>query len=107
MNLEELKAKLKTFKKEDIIITYHAEIRASVRKVNFDEVKENIVNPEKLVFVEQQKARYEGEEKYDCYFAISKNFSHRYVLAINRKVIIVTIISINKSWQRILEKKIR
>jgi len=105
MNLNELKSKLRTFKKEDIVITYHAGLRARVRKINFEEVKENIVNPESLVHAEPQKAKHEGEEKYDCYFAVSKDFSHRYVLVINGKVIIVTIIRINKSWQRILERK--
>jgi hypothetical protein len=33
-----------------------------------------------------------NEEKYDCYFAYSKQLAHRYILTINRKIIIVTII---------------
>jgi hypothetical protein len=107
MNLDELKSKLGTFKKENIIVSSHAALRAKFRKIDLEEVKENIVNPEKLVYAEQQKAKHEGEEKYDCYFAESKGFSYRYVLVINGKVIIVTIIKINKSLQRILEKKLK
>ena len=94
MNLEELKIKLKTYKREDIIFTKHAEIRALTRNINLEEVKENIVNPKKLV--EFRKV----DNKYECYFAYSRNFCHKYVLVLNGKVIIVTIISINREWQK-------
>jgi hypothetical protein len=107
MDLEELKSRLRAFRKEDIALSYHANIRAKVRNINLDEIKENIVHPEKLVYAESQKAKYEREEKYNCYFSVSKEESHRYVLVINGKVIIVTIIKINKNWQRILEKKVK
>jgi hypothetical protein len=100
MKLEELKEKLKTYKKLDIIFTKHAEIQSIVRDIGLEEVKENIVNPAKLVYAKEQEARKKGEEKYDCYFAYSKNLYHRYALLLNRKVIIVTIIKINRDWQK-------
>jgi len=105
MDLEELKKKLAKYNKEDIIITRHAELQAYVREINLDEVKDNVINPEKLVFVEQQKSQKQNEEKYNCYFAYSKDLSHRYILIVNGKVIIVTIIKINRDWQKILERK--
>ncbi|MBU0760579.1 MAG: hypothetical protein KJ600_06410 [Nanoarchaeota archaeon] len=45
MNLDELKQKLRTYKKEDIKITSHADMQAYVREINVEEVKENITNP--------------------------------------------------------------
>ncbi len=106
MKIGKLKTKFSKYKKTDIIFTNHAELQALVREVDLEEVKENIVNPEKLVYAKKQEAKYEGEEKYggkekyDCYFAYSKHLYHRYVLTINRKIIIVTIIKINRDWQK-------
>jgi len=94
MEINELKSKLKNYRKEDIIITHHADLQAFVRGVELDEVKENILHPSKLVYVKNQ------EEKYDCYFAYSRHLYHRYILTLDRKVIIVTIIKINRDWQK-------
>ena len=105
MNLEELKEKLKKYQRKDIIITDHAEMQAIFREVELSEVKNNIINPDKLVYVEKQKAKNPNEEKYACYFAYSKNLCHEYVFTINGKIIIVTIIVINRNWQKIIERK--
>jgi hypothetical protein len=99
MNLEELKVKLKTYKKEDIKVTPHAEMQAYVRQIDINEVKENITNPEKLVYFKEQE-----DGKYDCYFAFSDILYHRYILTINAKIIIVTIIKVNRRWQHLIEK---
>ena len=100
MNLEKLKSKLKSYDKKDIIITDHAELQALVRDINLDEVKNNILHPDKLVFAREQKSIKPNEQKYDCYFSYSKHLYHRYVLTINAKIIIVTIIKINRDWQK-------
>jgi hypothetical protein len=102
MDLNEFKEKLKKYKKSDLIFTNHAEIRALGRGINLEEVKENIINPERLVYAEKTEAKYEGEEKFECYFAYSKNYCHKYVLTLNRKVIIITIININRDWQKMV-----
>ncbi len=100
INLEELKQKLKQYNKKDIIITKHADLQAFVREVNLEEVKNNIINPEKLVYAQKQESQKLDKEKYDCYFAYSKHLYHRYALVLNGKVIIVTIIKINRDWQK-------
>lgn len=100
MELKELKLRLSKYKKSDIIITPHASLQALARDVDLEEVKENVVNPIKLVYAKEQEAIHKGEEKYDCYFAYSKHLCHRYILTINTKIIIVTIIKINRDWQR-------
>ena len=95
MNIEEFKKRLQEYKKSDILFTKHTEIRALHRAIDLEEVKENIVSPKRLVFVRQQENKL-----YECYFEYSTNFSHKYVLALNGKVLIVTIISINRDWQK-------
>ena len=105
MDLEELKRKLKRYKREEIIISRHANLQAFVRDINIEEVKDNIVNPGKLVYAEKQESKKIDEEKYDCYFAYSKYFAHRYILTMNSKLIIVTIIKINRDWQKIIERR--
>lgn len=103
MELEELKNKLRNYDEKDIVFTSHAEIRALSRNIDLEEVRENIINPEKLVVFVEKGARGLHEKKYECYFAYSRNFCHKYVLTLNSKVIIVTIISINRDWQRTLK----
>ena len=96
--------KLKKYKKEDIIITSHAENQAIFRSIDLDEVKENIINPKRLYFAGKQKSERASEEKYDCYFGYSKTQCQRYILVINDKCIVCTVIKINRRWQHIVEK---
>ena len=103
MDLETFKQKLKKYKENDIIINKHAKEQADLRQVSFEEIKQNILNPEKLVFVEEQEAKHKNESKYNCYFAYSDNYYHRYIIVLNGKLIIVTVISINRNWQRAIE----
>ena len=105
MNLDELKAKLGEYKKEDIVIIPHAKIQAYVREVDLEEVKNNIVNPNRLVYATDQKAEKQNEKKYDCYFAYSKQLYHRYAIVLDGKLIIVTIIKINRDWQKAIERR--
>ena len=104
MDIESFKQRLKSYKKEDIIFTSHAEIQALMRQIDLEEVKENIINPKNLVYVEEEPKNSKSE-KYGCYFAYEEYHCHKYVLTLNRKVIIVTIININRNWQKIIEGK--
>lgn len=100
MDLSKLKEKLSKYSKKDIIVTDHAELQAFTRDIDLEEVRENIINPKRLVYFKQQKAMNQSEKKYDCYFAYSKHLYHRYAIVLNGKVIIVTIIKINRDWQK-------
>ncbi len=96
--------KLKKYKEEDIIITEHAQIQAAFRQIDLEEVKGNLINPERLVLAVKEDAAKEGEEKFDCLFDYGKNHAHRYIITINEKVIVVTIININRKWQHMVDK---
>jgi hypothetical protein len=97
--------KLKKFTRDDIDFTPHAMLRARVRGLDPEEIKKNIINPKRLYHAEKQKAKKKGEEKYNCYFGFSKTQVHRYVIVINKKIEIVTVIKINRRWQRKVEKR--
>ena len=99
--------RLKSFKKEDVIITHHTLIRLCQRQISEQEVIENIINPKRLEYAIKEKAANAGEEKFDCYFGYSKTLCHRYVLVIKNKVVIVTIVKINRKWQMIAEKRLK
>ena len=102
--LEDFKKKLRSYTKEQIIFTKHARIRAVQRSIELEEIKNNIINPDRLFYAEKQEAKGRYEEKYDCYFYYSKTLCHRYVLIINKKIIVCTVIKINRRWQRRVEK---
>ena len=99
MELAKFKERLKSYKKKDIIFTEHSELRAMIRNIDLNEVKENIINPKRLVHVKSS-----SKERYECYFSYSKNHCHKYVIALNRKVIIITIININRDWQKMIRR---
>ena len=99
-----LKKKLKKYKIKDIIITDHAEEQAIFRSIPLEEIKNNIIGPKRLVFAEKQKAKKEGEEKYNSYFAYSKTQCHRYALVVNTKCLVCTVIKINRRWQSQVDK---
>ncbi len=102
---DHVKSKLKQYKRSDIIITRHAKLRAEFRGIDIDEVIENIINPDRLIFAAKQKSSNPDEEKYDCYFGYSKTQAHRYILVFSgNKIIVPTVIKINRRWQRMVDK---
>ncbi len=104
VDLESFKKRLQQYDKNDIILTDHAILQAAFRGIDLDEVRENIINPQRLQFAIEQKSGKRSEQKYDCYFGYSKTQCHRYILLVNRKCIVCTVIKINRRWQRIAEK---
>ena len=98
MNLEDFKNRLRKYKKKDIIVTDHADLQAFSRRIDLEEVKENLLNPVKLVHFNREE-EYPNEERYECFFEYASNLYHKYAVVLNRKIIIVTVIVINRRWQ--------
>ena len=96
---------LKKYKKEDIIIDEHAELRAGQRNLDLDEVYHNLLNPSKrLSFADKLEEEKDKLEKFKCYFAYSKTQCQIYIIKINEKLIVKTIVKLNKRWQKKAEK---
>lgn len=99
MNLEEFKDRLRKYQKKDIIVTDHADIQAFSRRIDLEEVKENLINPIRLVYYSRGENENPSEEKYECLFEYNNNLYHKYAIVLNRNIIIVTVIVINRNWQ--------
>lgn len=99
MNLEDFKNRLRKYKKKDIIVTDHADMQAFSRRIDLEEVKDNILNPVKLVYFNREVTEDPNEERYECFFEYATNLYHKYAIILNRKIIIVTVIVINRKWQ--------
>jgi hypothetical protein len=99
MDLEKFKNKLIKYKRTDIIITEHADLQAFSRNIDIEEIKDNLLNPVRLVYYKEQTSQNIDEEKYECFFEYQKNIYHKYAIILNRKIIIVTVIVINRNWQ--------
>lgn len=107
--VEELKAGLKRFTREDILFSQHALLQAVVRQIDVGEVTRNILNPTRLVYARKEAGRQKGEVKYDAYFSYGSSYAHRYIFTSNGRIIIVTVIKIRRDWQKMVEwyEKIR
>lgn len=67
MDLEKVKSKLKSYKKEDIIFNEpHFTEMLILREGSREDVTKNLLNPEKLVHAEEEKP-----SKYKLYFKMS------------------------------------
>jgi putative IMPACT (imprinted ancient) family translation regulator len=101
---ESVAGKLKKFRREDIIITDHALGQAVVRGLDSNEIKENTLNHVRLEYAILQEAENAGEEKFDCFFSYGEMMCHRYIIAINHKCFVCTVMKIMRRWRNIAEK---
>jgi hypothetical protein len=97
---------LKKFqRKEDIEIDPHAMLRAGLRNIDLEEVKNNLLHPSKrLSFANRLEPETDGLEKFKCYFGYSKTQCHIYIIKTNNKITVKTLIKLNKRWQKKAEK---
>jgi hypothetical protein len=65
---------------------------------------ENILNPVRLSYARKEPAARLGEEKFDCYFGYALTLCHRYVIVVNCRCVVCTVIKINRRWQHCVEK---
>jgi len=75
--VKRLKEKLNKYKKSDIIFTTHAEIRAFGRGIDLEEVKENIINPARLVYVKMQDFKFDYDEENDSLFVYLEGYKSK------------------------------
>lgn len=99
INLEDFRKRLKKYTSKDVVFSSHAREKLFLVEVKQEDVIKNLLNPEKLVFVELQE-----NNRFNCYFAYSKQFYHRYVTILSKKIIVVTVISIRRKWQDEVKK---
>jgi hypothetical protein len=105
MNLEDIKAKLRSYKREEIRFKEHLKYRVQLREGSKEEVISHILNPEKLVYFECKEGQYR-DMIYSCYFAISNTRTLMVPLIFNEKTLyILTYILKYRCWEGIVKSK--
>lgn len=75
-----------------------------ISRFNLD-MGHNLLNPSRrLSFANRLSHEADGLEKFKCYFGYSKTQCQIYIIKTNHKVIVKTIIKLNKRWQKKAEK---
>lgn len=82
----------------------HALERMEQRRINYKDVIDNLSNPVKLYFAKKEDSRRAGEEKYKCYFGISGQQVHVYVIVINPEKKLIKIVTVYKDRPRLQRK---
>lgn len=101
---------LAKIKRKNIKFTDHSLLRAYSRGIDPEEVIGNLINPKRLVQVEEQESKFKNERKFTCYFRYSKNQYHKYVIAINlkkRKIIIIMVVKRDRRIQKEIDKHVK
>ncbi len=107
--VQELKNRLLQCKEYKIILTEAGRLKSGYRKIPEETIISNLKNPEKLMVVEPQEAKFGGEEKYNCYFGFNKHLAHRYILVFKheeKRILIPSVIKIERQWQEEAEKRV-
>ncbi|MDD4354147.1 MAG: DUF4258 domain-containing protein [Candidatus Nanoarchaeia archaeon] len=104
MDLETLKAKLRSYPKDKIILNEHSRLRSIQRNISLKDILNHISSPEKLYYFEEQTANKSNEYKFNCFFHHSNKYVYRFVIVINGECVIITVIRINKIMQKEADK---
>lgn len=102
-----MKKKLKTYAEDKIILKEHATIRCLQREIKPETIVSQILNPDNLIDIIEQEAKYAGEKKYKLVFELSRNKNFIIIISINKTINIVTALIRYRKWIRSIELKKR
>lgn len=107
--LEELKQKLRSYRKEDIEFNEpHFTQQLLLREGSREEVIKNLLNPEKLVYVYSEKGKY-GDDVYCLHFKISNTRTMRLPVIFDRNnrkgLYMLTYIMRHRFWQNMVRMR--
>lgn len=110
-DLREIKKKLQTYTEEYIEFNEpHFTAVLLLREGNIEEVKRNLLNPEKLVYSYQEQGKY-GDIIHCLHFKISNSRTMRIPVIFDRKkkksLYILTYIMRYRPWQNMVKRKLR
>lgn len=97
--LDYIKKELMKYRAHEIVIWPHAREQAAVRGIQIDEIIENILNPERLVHIKEQTAKYDNEIKIECWFPGAGVRHDLYVLILAKKLFVCTVIRRERWWE--------
>ena len=105
-DINKIKEELKKYSEKQIAFNEpHVTQRCLLRDITKEEVIQNLLKPDKLVYVGEQESKYLTENKYDLYFVFSNTRAYRFPVVLKEKSLyVITVIKINRRWQGIVSK---
>ncbi len=108
MNIEELKKKLRSYGEEDIEFNEpHFTQQLTLREGRREDVINNLLNPDKLVYSYEEKGKY-GDEIHCLHFKISNTRTMRVPVIFDKNngksLYIVTYVMRYRPWQSMVKR---
>jgi len=104
-NLEKVRKFLDEVKDENIYFKKHFYDKIKERPISERMVRENLKKTDRLIKVEDQPSRREGEDKYKLWIKLSNKYSLVVIAAIAKKGLnIITSWNTDRKWQRKIQK---
>lgn len=104
-SFEKVKKILEELKDENIHFKKHFYDKTKERPISEGLVKSSLKKTDKLLKIEEQPSRREGEEKYKLWFKLSNKYSLVVIAAISGKdLYIITSWNTNRKWQKAIQK---
>ncbi len=103
---------LKKHRPEDIVETDHAAFSRQRRGIKKMRIVADLFDPGSLRFVKEEPftevhLRTQGSQNYRkflCFYSKNREIAHKYVICLNEKIYIITVLPISKRWQRHVNK---
>ncbi|MBI3413151.1 MAG: DUF4258 domain-containing protein [Candidatus Aenigmarchaeota archaeon] len=107
MELSEMKDLLKGYKRHEIEFGPHSSIRMTERELQEEEIIKNLLNPDKLIDLEEQPAKREGERKFKLIFEKSNTSSLIVIVVLkpSHKIKIPTVIHRMRKWHKVIKDR--
>ncbi len=104
-DFEKVKKFLEQVSDENIIFKDHFYDKVKERPITENLVREYLKKTDRLLKVEQQPSRKEGEDKYKLWIRLSNKYSLVIIVAISKKdLYIITAWNTNRKWQKAIQK---
>ena len=104
-NVEKVRKFLDKVKHENIYFKKHFYDKIKERPISERMVRETLKKTDRLIKVEVQPSRREGEDKYKLWIKLSNKYSLVVIAAIAKKSLnIITSWNIDRKWQRKIQK---
>lgn len=104
-SFEKVKKFLEELKEENIHFKKHFYDKVKERPISEEIVRKYLKRTERLLKVEEQPSRVEGEEKYKLWIKLSSKYSLVVIASILRKdLYIITAWNTDRKWQKSIQK---
>lgn len=102
---DKVKRFLEGLKEEDVIFKKHFYEKVMDRPISEVVVREYLKKTDRLLKVEEQPARAEGEEKYKLWIRLSNRYSLVVIATVSKKCLYIIIAwNTDRKWQKSIQR---